>query len=240
MSKIGRLFLSIAIAGSIYWLALFIIPSLSLFKELLESAWISKGNITQATYLVLSLILIAIFSQGNFAAYGFKPIRVNQLVKPVLIGIPIGLLVILLMIITTILSGFPADGDEPQALTGGILRTIISIWIIASIVEELFYRGLVQSLLAPLKDYGFKLFKLSISVPVTIPALLFGLGHFCLLSSMPGKMVINIVIAATVLGFTAGYFREKTGSLIPAIAVHMTFNIVGFTIPNLMMKLASG
>ena len=213
MSKIGRLFLSIAIAGSIYWLALFIIPSLSLFKEVLESAWISKGNITQATYLVLSLILIAIFSQGNFAAYGFKPIRVNQLVKPVLIGIPIGLLVILLMIITTILSGFPTDGDEPQALTGGILRTIISIWIIASVVEELFYRGLVQSLLAPLKDYGFKLFKVSISVPVTIAALLFGLGHFCLLSNMPDKMVINIVIAATVLGFT---------------------------IPNLMMKLASG
>ncbi|MCK4302206.1 MAG: CPBP family intramembrane metalloprotease [candidate division Zixibacteria bacterium] len=33
---------------------------------------------------------------------------------------------------------------------------------------------------------------------------------------------------ASVLGFIAGYQREKTGSLIPAIMVHMFGNIGGY------------
>jgi len=50
-------------------------------------------------------------------------------------------------------------------------------------------------------------------------------------------IVISIVVSATLLGFIAGYYREKTGSLLPAIAAHITFNIVAFGIPTIMTSI---
>ena len=44
-------------------------------------------------------------------------------------------------------------------------------------------------------------------------------------------MLIAILVSTTVLGFIAGYYREKTGSLLPAISAHTTFNIVGTLTP---------
>jgi hypothetical protein len=120
-----------------------------------------------------------------------------------------------------------------------MVKTIISIWLIASTCEEIFYRGLILSFLAPLKEYGFKLFRSHISVPVIVSAIGFGLGHLCLLNQMESIIVVGIVISATLLGFIAGYFREKTGSLVPAIAAHLTFNIVGFAIGSLLGGLAN-
>jgi len=38
-------------------------------------------------------------------------------------------------------------------------------------------------------------------------------------------LVLNIVIFGVVLGLIAGCQKEKTGSLLPAIIVHMCFNI---------------
>ena len=69
-------------------------------------------------------------------------------------------------------------------------------------------------------------------------AVLFGLAHLCLIGRMPGAMLPVIVLSTTLLGFIAGYFREKTGSLIPAIAAHITFNIVGYGVPKLLQMLA--
>jgi membrane protease YdiL (CAAX protease family) len=57
---------------------------------------------------------------------------------------------------------------------------------------------------------------------------------------MDSRMVVLIVISATALGFIAGYFRERTNSLMPAIAVHMTFNIVTGVFPQLLMMAVSG
>jgi membrane protease YdiL (CAAX protease family) len=49
-------------------------------------------------------------------------------------------------------------------------------------------------------------------------------------------MVVFIVINATILGLLAGYYRETSGSIIPAIAVHMTFNVVGAGLPMVLMR----
>ena len=224
----------------VYYIALYVVPSFGLFEGLLKSSWVSSGDITQISYLFISLILIYVFSKGDLSIYGFISIKLKQLVKPVLVSIPIGFLAIILNIIVVVMSGIQPEGEGPPALEQGALKAIISVWVIASICEEIFYRGLILGYLAPLKKYSFKLLKSRISLPVSISALGFGLGHLCLLGEMNSFFVINIIISATVLGIIAGYYREKTGSIIPAIAVHMTFNIVGFTIPLIMLKLAQG
>ena len=239
MKNFVRIGWAIVIWIGIYILSLEIIPSLGFLQGLLKShPWISKGNITQLTLLTVSFVLMSIFSKGNLSTYGFKSVKIRQLTKPALIGIMVGFLVIVLNIVVAISSGMGAEGGGNSAMSDEILRAVISVWIIASISEEFFYRGLLQGILAPLKKYGFKLCKVYISVPVTFCAITFGLGHFCLLSVFPDLVVISIVISATVLGFVAGYYREKTGSLISPIVVHMMFNIVGYTIPLLLMKLA--
>ncbi len=39
--------------------------------------------------------------------------------------------------------------------------------------------------------------------------------------------VFNIVFFGFILGLFAGYYRERSGSIIPAIIVHILFNIGG-------------
>ena len=68
-----------------------------------------------------------------------------------------------------------------------------------------------------LRDTGVRVLGKRISLPVIACAVMFGLGHLCLLGMMPPLVVANIVLATTACGFVAGYFRETTGSLIPAI-----------------------
>jgi membrane protease YdiL (CAAX protease family) len=142
--------------------------------------------------------------------------------------------------IVMMISGPPGGDEGGPAMSKGLLNFVLTVVILASICEEIFNRGLVQGFLSPLKDKGVKLGKVHISLPVTICGLLFGLGHLCLLGNMDSRVVVLIVISATALGFVAGYFREKTDSLMPAIAVHMTFNIVSGVIPRLLMRLATG
>lgn len=237
MNNATRLVLTVALGAAIYVFALFLMPSLGLFEGLLKTSWVERGDITQVTLLLISLILIFIFSKGDLSSYGFKATKIKHIVKPALLSIPV---VFLMFILTGIMMGIsgsrPESGSVP--LGGGMLKTIISVWLIASTTEEIFYRGLLMGLLAPLQNLGFRLFKSHISVPVTVCALGFGLGHLCLLGNMQNIIVISIVITSTLLGFIAGYYREKTGSLLPAIAAHMMFNIVGFTIPMLLMTIA--
>jgi membrane protease YdiL (CAAX protease family) len=120
-----------------------------------------------------------------------------------------------------------------------LIRAILSVWVLASICEEVFCRGLLQGFLDPLRGYGLTVFRWHISVPVIVCALGFGLGHLILLGRMASPMVAFIVVSGSILGLLAGYYRETTGSIIPAIAVHMTFNVVGAGIPMVLMRIMS-
>jgi len=115
---------------------------------------------------------------------------------------------------------------------------VLTVWIIASTCEEVFYRGLIQGFLEPLKERGFRIFKVRVSLPAAASAVLFGLGHFCLLGMAGLPFVLVIVLSCTATGFVCAYFREKTGSLVPAVAAHMTANIVEFTVPALLKLIA--
>jgi membrane protease YdiL (CAAX protease family) len=236
MNNIIRLILTVLLGFIIYYVVVFVKPFVPLLEGRLPG--VTGGDINQLTFLITSLILIIILGKGNLSAFGFKPAHIKQLIAPVLISIPAELIMMVIMIISVMLSGIMPTGEKHPGMEGGMLKTIISVIIVASICEEIFYRGLLQSLLEPLRRYGFKFVRVHISVPVIVCGVGFGLGHLCLLGSMSRVVVINIVLSSTLLGLIAGYYREKTGSLIPAVAVHMTFNIVGSAVPALLMKLS--
>jgi membrane protease YdiL (CAAX protease family) len=63
-------------------------------------------------------------------------------------------------------------------------------------------------------------------MPVLVSALFFGSMHIVLVKSM-GPAAVPVILMAVFLGLIAARYRERTGSLLPAIIVHALFNIGG-------------
>ena len=87
---------------------------------------------------------------------------------------------------------------------------------------------------------GIRIFRLRLGLPVLISGAAFGLGHLCLLPFFPPLFLAQIVASCTLTGLIAGYFRERTGSLLPAVAAHVAANAAGWAIPALVMGLGGG
>ncbi len=243
MSNNTRLLSGIALGAAIYVVGLRLIPRIGPIRDLIDGTVIGSGDVTQAVFFVLSMTLMLVLGKGSLSSFGFRGTPLKPLLRSVAIAAGAQLAMLIIMMVSMSVMGGPEGdpggvGGEPgeSPMFGSFLQTVISVWIVASTCEELLYRGLLYGYLQPLKERGFSLFGKHISLPVTACAVMFGLGHFCLWGIMPPVMVLNIVLACTVTGFVAGYFRETTGSIIPAIAVHMTANIVGFCIPALLMS----
>jgi membrane protease YdiL (CAAX protease family) len=108
------------------------------------------------------------------------------------------------------------------------LQIVLLVWLLASVAEEVLVRGYVQSYMAPLSGRGFSVFRLRISVPVIVSALFFAAMHLVLLASGTSFLTTYIVIVfAFALGLVAAYQRERTGSVLPPIAAHISFNVGG-------------
>ena len=198
--------------------------------RILESfVWLSAA-LQSISLLVFSLIIILIIARGNLSLYGFTKGRDVRYLKIIVFSLIASIVIIIITgIIATILQAlYPIGGGEHFASEYSFLETVIFVWILASISEEIFVRGLIQGYLMPLKRYGFALFKKYISLPVVISGLFFGVMHLMLLTTgMNIYMVFAVFVSTCVLGFIAGYCREKTESIIPAVVVHMMFNITG-------------
>ena len=235
MKKILILVLAIIIWRFKYILTSGIIPKIGFIKRFINLHELVSGSlIVQFSMLLIAILLIIIIGKGKFSEFGFKGAKISIILKAILVAFVTSLVLFVLNAVHMVKTN-PSIATGGSFLGNSFLQNIIMVWIIASSVEEIFYRGFLQTFMAPLKDYGIKLKKIFISIPVIAAAIMFGLMHFCLWDIIPHRMVYFIIINATVLGLIAGYYREKTGSLIPAYFVHLTFNVVGMTIPQIMM-----
>lgn len=97
---------------------------------------------------------------------------------------------------------------DRAAGTMGVVLLILIVGVGAPIVEEIFYRGLLQRAL--LKR------GLHPALAIAITSTLFGLSHFELLQ-LP---------ALVLFGAVAGVLAHRAGRLGPAIAAHVAFNMV--------------
>ena len=186
-----------------------------------------KGFLSHTTMWTISLILMLFISKGKLRSVGFCRGKKYKMTSIVIPGTVVG------VAMATVLRLFP-EGPNSSELEYSFVQTIIFISLYASVSEELLTRGLIQSFLTPLVAYGFTIFGVRISLPVLTGALFFGLMHTALLTTgMALFPVISIVVFATVLGLIAGYQRERTGSLIPAIIIHAFGNIGGYCVKML-------
>jgi hypothetical protein len=98
----------------------------------------------------------------------------------------------------------PAEWDSSRIVPFALF--FLSVSVVAPIVEELTYRGIGFSLLAP---YG-------VWVAILVTGVLFGLAHG-LLEALP-------ILAA--FGVALGWIRARTSSIYPCMALHGFFNAV--------------
>lgn len=179
-------------------------------------------TLNHSLMLVFSILLILVINKGKLKGYGFNWNINFPILKVIIISILLGFLPSLI-----IMGSNFQEKDFPGS-DFNWLQKIIYIWLWASICEEVFTRGLIQGFLFPVKNIGINFLNRFISLPVMVGAVFFGLMHFMLLTlGISFFIVITIVIFGIVLGIIAGYYREKTNSLVPAIIVHMCFNIGG-------------
>lgn len=179
-------------------------------------------TLNHSLMLVFSILLILVINKGKLKEYGFTWNINFPIVKVVLISILMGILPSIILMVSNF-----QEKDFPGS-DFNWLQKIIYIWLWDSICEEVLTRGLIQGFLFPVKNIGFNFLNRFISLPVMVGAAFFGLMHFMLLTfGISFFAVITIVIFAIVLGIIAGYYREQTNSLVPAIIVHMCFNIGG-------------
>jgi membrane protease YdiL (CAAX protease family) len=168
--------------------------------------------------VLVGLAFAAMARDGRpLSSFGFR--RSSPWPRRLLLaGFGLGLLSTLLVIVT------PAHGMTALFKGFGVLALVLSIWIYSSVTEEIFTRGWFQSAVSPAVDSGE-----APDAAVVASALLFGSMHLSLLWMGADLWTVAIiVVATTLLGRAAAVARRRSGSLVPAILVHVLFNVGGF------------
>ncbi len=200
-----------------------------LLPKLVVAGLIPRLLTTQSLELALSLLAIGILGKGQFSAYGFRFPQVAEVsLMTVVRWIPVGLLAIALGALATSAILLTGASGNPLVKQLSFPQMVLFIWIFSSTIEEIFTRGFLLSHLSQGLQGKIKFLFFSISKPVLISALFFGAMHLILpLSGADLTSTVIIFLFTFSLGLLAGSQREKTGSLIPAIGVHMLANIGG-------------
>jgi membrane protease YdiL (CAAX protease family) len=189
------------------------------WPSLLKSAT-GMALLNHTPMLAASLVLIALLTRGRVSDYGLT--RGRFTFRPTLL-----LWALVGTVGSVAMIAFGGGGEGPaEGLTR--MQTVALVWVYASVCEEVLYRGLLQSFLAPLSGIGIKMGAVTLSLPVLLCGALFGGSHLMLLTmGMDLRAVGVIVLCGVVLGCAAGTHRERTGSLLPAVLIHALFNIGG-------------
>lgn len=199
-----------------------------------EHAFFPDSFVTHSIILLLSLVVLVAFKKHM--DFNISIPYPSSLGRPVLFGLltTVGVNLILALIINTI--GI-APEVHPALAKNTALQTFLFIFIYASVSEELLVRGFLQNVLAPLSHLKIVVFKRTLTLPVIVSAVVFGLLHLILLTTGASTLfVVRIVIFTTALGLVAGYYQEKYNNFVYAVLVHMAGNLPGLLAAFLMVN----
>lgn len=189
---------------------------------ILVNPWMSSAVVSPVV-LCLSLIAIFLLSTGMLPIWGFQ---LPSLEVAVLLG-AIGLFAaIVVVVVSEHISPTPEKMNPPSDRRGRI-KFFIVIVLIASIAEEVHFRGFLQNILDNSLLLALDLGWFSITGGAIVSAIVFGLIHVAPAKQM-GCSVPVLTVSAFILGLVAGISLTITGSLLLPIIIHIEFNLVGF------------
>jgi len=198
-----------------------------LLPEIFQTDFYLKNIGYKFLFVVFSIVAMLLIPKMKLRDFGLRlPKKINYF-KLILqtVALTIGGAIIygsIFMLLLRSLFGDTSEMGFPDS--GSLLKTIITVWLWSSICEEIFNRGLIQSLLNIFKKYKFCRLTLS----VWFSGIIFGAMHFSVFKfSSSIFFVLFIVFNTTTLGVLAAYYREKSESVYPAIMVHILGNVAG-------------
>jgi len=160
--------------------------------------------------ITLSVALILVFlltrRPAGFAEFGFSVPNSRYIVIAGALGLTLGLAITLLSHLLPSKKPFDVSGFAPW-------RIWLYFFIGSPIQEEIIFRGLIQSVMERRWMITFSVFGASLSGAVIFTAALFGIIHLG-----AGAVVATGAIA---LGLVAGELKRRSGSLLPAVIVHL-------------------
>jgi len=215
-SKALGVVFAIVLAAAVALLAFFATH----FVHLPKGGFFPSSLVTHSVLLLLSLALMAWFSKGRLAEFGFTfgSFRLSW-------GFFAWLVPLLLMSLMGAMAVRSGQKADVMGLGLTRLQAVVFIWLYASLCEEILTRGLLQTLLVKACGGGGAS-RRWLNLPVVVSGLFFGAMHLVLMQRM-GAKALPIVAFTIYLGLVAAHYRQKTGSLAPAILFHMLFNITG-------------
>lgn len=183
--------------------------------------------------LVCSLLIIALYSNGNWIDWGFVLPDGFVLATSILVGAVGGLIV-------TLVQSFALRRQEPSEISFSITKTnvrgyILLIIIAASIAEEVVFRGLFQQMIDKSLFLAIDLGGVPISSGCIVSAVLFGLIHIMAARQMKQSVPV-MVFGAIALGLIAGTMFLLSASILVPIIIHMEFNILSPLVEKLVAK----
>ena len=183
--------------------------------------------------LVFSLLIVAIYSGGNWIDWGFVLPDGFVFATSILVGAVGGLIV-------TLVQSFAHRRQEPSEVSFSITKTnvrgyILLIIIAASIAEEVVFRGLFQQMIDKSLFLAIDLGGIMVSSGVIVSSILFGLVHVMAARQMKQSVPV-MVFGALVLGLIAGTMFLLSASILVPIIIHMEFNILSPIVEKLVEK----
>ena len=183
-------------------------------------------SIVQALALPIGVVLLLVkawLTPAGLRKAGLVPRRPGRDLLATATGLPVGVLLTAgtLMLVAAAATGL---GYPPPAVNhvmletlqqaeeaGQIVAIIVSAAVVAPLLEELFFRGLVQTMLL---DAVGRRRRWTV---VGVAAAVFALIHAGVVSwhALPGLFVLGVVL---------GWVYERTGSLLPCVLIHAGFN----------------
>lgn len=162
--------------------------------------------------LAISIIAIRVLISGSWREHGFRLSERRYILAAIVIGLPLGL-------VLTFIDHAISPGDPLGIGHLKVWMLVIYFLIGSSIQEEVIFRGLLQTVLAKHLNLKVGVAGKTLSLAVLLIALLFGLIHL--------EVGPFTAFAAFLLAVLAGELRHRSGSLLPAVLVHVIFNASG-------------
>lgn len=187
-------------------------------KNSLEHVALISG-IAQVLYLLLVIFIFKVKNVDIQKTYGLKLVSFKEYLLPVIAAFCFSAFSNIVQAIAPIPQGL--IGGMSDDMEKNIVAYILSVFIVAPIVEEFVFRALIIT----------KLHKeISTAISIIISAILFALIHF-----MAGGIIT--VVHAFLGGLIFALAYVKTKSLFPAIVAHIFGNIGGY-VPTVINSLS--
>lgn len=179
------------------------------FKSSAEHVALISGA-AQAVYLLLVLLLLRIKKIDLKNTYGLKTVPAKKYLLPVMAAFCFSAFSNILQAVAPISPAL--TGGMSEDMEKSMIAFILSVFIIAPVVEEFVFRALIMTALRK---------GVSTAVSILLSALLFALIH-----SMAGGLLI--ILHAFLGGLIFALSYVKTKSLFPAVTAHIFGNIGGY------------